>query len=74
MRDFLDRELNVGDTVVFVQLGYRNLLVGTIARMTPKTILIAHDETNVCSRETKQFPSQVVKIIKPTAKEVNNHG
>lgn len=60
--DFLGNELEVGDEVVFVQLGYRNLLKGTIAKITPKMVFITHEETNVCSTETKQAHSQVVKI------------
>ena len=62
MKDFLDNELNVGDEVVFVQLGYRNLLKGRIKSMTAKTLLISHAATNIYSTETKQTPLQVVKI------------
>ena len=62
MRDFIGRELRVWDEVVFVQLGYRNLLKGTIVSMTAKTIMIQHEKTNVGSTQTKQFPRQVVKI------------
>lgn len=62
MKDFLGNELQVGDNVVFVQLGYRNLCKGVISKMTPKTIMITHTMTNTCSTETKQFPNQVVKI------------
>lgn len=69
MKDFLGRDLKVGDEVVFVQLDYRNLLKGKIKSMTAKTILIGHAKTNVCSKETKQTPAQVVKIMPP----VMNH-
>ena len=62
MKDFLGNELQVGDNVVFVQLGYRNLLKGVVSKITPKTILITHAMTNTCSTETKQTPSQVVKF------------
>ena len=61
-RDKLGKELHIGDKVVFMQLGYRNLLVGEIVKITPKTLIISHGETNVCSTETKQFHNQVVKI------------
>jgi len=61
-KDFLGQELQVGDEIVFVQLGYRNLLKGKIASITPKTLMIEHDKTNVCSTSTKQFHDQVVKI------------
>jgi peroxiredoxin len=64
MKDFLGNCLEVGDEVVFVQLGYRNLWKGTIAKITAKTILISHKKTNTCSIETKQFPEQVIKIMK----------
>jgi phage gp45-like len=62
MKDFLGNDLKIGDDVVFVQLGYRNLLKGKIAKITEKTILIHHDKTNTCSTKTKQFPEQVIKI------------
>jgi len=62
MKDFLGNDLYVGDEVAFVQLGYRNLLRGRIKRITEKTILISHEMTNTCSTETKQTPSQVIKI------------
>lgn len=61
-KDFLGQELNIGDEVVFIQLGYRNLLRGKIKKITEKTVLIEHKKTNTYSTETKQFPSQVVKI------------
>ena len=61
-KDFLGKKLQIGDEIVFVQLGYRNLLKGRIASMTPKTIMIEHDKTNTCSTKTKQFPDQVIKI------------
>lgn len=61
-KDFLGQELQVGDEIVFVQLGYRNLFKGKIASMTPKTLMIEHDRTNVGSTSTKQFHDQVVKI------------
>ena len=61
-RDFLGNELNIDDQVVFVQLGYRNLLKGVIKRITPKMVIIEHGRTNVGGRETKQYHEQVVKI------------
>jgi peroxiredoxin len=59
--DFLGKEINIGDNVVFVQLSYRNLLKGIITKITPKTLIISHGRTNVCSKETKQFHNQVIK-------------
>jgi len=64
MKDFLGNCLEVGDEVVFVQLGYRNLMKGVVEKIMPKTILIKHQKTNTCSTETKQFANQVIKINK----------
>jgi|APSaa5957512622_1039677.scaffolds.fasta_scaffold198278_2 hypothetical protein len=63
-KDFLGCELNVGDPVVFAQLGYRNLLRGTVFRITPKTLQIGHKATNggTGTRITKQFHEQVVRL------------
>lgn len=61
--DFLGREVTVGDKVIFVQKGYRNLMVGEIIKMAEKTALIKHAKTNTCSTETRQFYCQIVKIV-----------
>lgn len=61
MKDFLGRDLAVGDEVVFIQLGYRNLLRGRIIKITAKTVLIEHAPA-AYSTQTKQFHDQVVKI------------
>jgi len=45
-RDYLGNELNVGDWVVFMQVGYRGLMKGTIAKMNDKKATIDHDPTN----------------------------
>ena len=63
-KDKLGTPLNVGDLVVFMQVGYRNLLVGDIIHITPKTIQIKHERTNTGSTETKQFHDQVVSIMR----------
>lgn len=68
-KDKLRNPINVGDTVIFMQLNYRNLLVGTIKSISNKTLIIEHPMTNVCSTETKQFHDQVIKI---PLKEIKN--
>ncbi len=45
-KDFLGNELSVGDTVVFVQLGYRNLLKGKIKSLTARTAAITQHGIN----------------------------
>jgi len=61
-KDFLGKEIKVGDTIAFVQLSYRNFLTGTIKTISPKTLIISHSKTNVGSTETKQYHDQVIKI------------
>lgn len=61
-KDFLDNELHVGDKVIFMQKNYRNFLIGIISRITPKTLIVEHAKTNVCSESTKQDHNQVVRI------------
>ncbi len=60
--DFLGQDIHIGSKVIFVQLGYRNLLTGTVTKITPKTLIISHDMTNTCGTETKQFHDQVIVI------------
>jgi len=61
-KDFLGNDIHVGDKVAFMQLKYRNLITGTVVKITPKTLLIEHPKTNVCSTESKQFHDQVIVI------------
>jgi hypothetical protein len=53
--DFLGNEIKVGDTVVYVEKGYRNFEVGKIVRITDKTVLIDNK-----GKTTKQFHHQVI--------------
>jgi hypothetical protein len=58
-QDFLGNVLEVGDTVVFTQLGYRNFSKGVLLKLTPKTLIVACAITH---REVKQFHDQVIKL------------
>jgi hypothetical protein len=60
-KDFFDNELAVGDTVAFMQTGYRNLIAGTITKITDKMLVISHERQNVGGTETKQAHGQVIK-------------
>jgi hypothetical protein len=42
-----------------MQTGYRVFLTGTVISITEKTILIAHEKTNVGTTETRQLHGQV---------------
>ena len=59
--DFLGNELEIGDEVVFTQLGYRNLIKGTIKSISPKTCIISHKAIQNRT-ESKQFHRQIVKV------------
>lgn len=60
-KDKIGNNIAIGDKVVFMQVGYRNLLIGEISKISPKTILISHPKTNTGDTETRQFHNQVVK-------------
>ena len=61
-KDFLGKEINIGDTVVFMQLKYRNLMKGVIASLSNKKAKILHEKTNTCSTESIQFHDQMIVI------------
>lgn len=58
-KDFIGQEINVGDTVVYMQLGYRYLRKGEITKITDKCVII--------NDLYRQFHNQVVKVqnVKP---------
>jgi hypothetical protein len=62
-KDFLGNELNIGDKVVFMQIGYRGLMEGVITKLSEKKATISHDKTNTCRTESIQFYSQIIKIL-----------
>lgn len=59
MKDFLFQDLKIGDSVVFMNLKYKNLERGTIVKFTPQKVVISyHDNKD----EIYQHPDQMVKI------------
>ena len=50
MKDFFGIEVEVGDTVVFIEPRYHNLCVGKIVRFTPKGIRVTYQKLG-CSEE-----------------------
>jgi hypothetical protein len=60
--DFVGEDIVVGSKVAFIQLNYRNLLIGYVTKVTPKTVMIAHKRDNCGKVETKQFHDQVVVL------------
>ena len=61
-KDYLGNILNIGDTVVFMQINYRGLMRGSIISMTEQSALISHSKTNIGRTETRQRYDQMIKI------------
>jgi hypothetical protein len=60
MKDFLGKELQVGDKVVYITPGYRDYSTGTILRFTACYVFI--ETSTRWSEEIKQTPDQLIKI------------
>lgn len=60
-KDFLQRDIQVGDHVVFMETNYRNLVKGVIKSLTPKKAIISHLKYNNTITETIQFHNQLIK-------------
>ena len=63
-KDFLGKEINIGDTVVFMQIGYRGLMRGRIMSMAAKKAKIKHEKTNMGRTESIQFYAQMGSVRK----------
>jgi len=61
-KDFLGRELKIGDKVIFCQLNYRQFIIDYITKLTDKTATLKHERTNVGSTKTIQFHKQLILI------------
>jgi len=59
-KDFFNNEINVGNTVAFMQTGYRQLKTGIVKRITDKMVFIEHEKFNVGGTETKQEHNQII--------------
>ncbi len=62
--DFLRQPLAVDDRVAYCEIGYRNLVKGTITRITPKFVMIKNDRDrhSTVSETCKQEHKQVIRI------------
>lgn len=59
-KDYFGQEINIGNTVAFMQTGYRCLMSGTVKSITDKNLMIEHPRTNVGKTLTKQLHEQVI--------------
>jgi len=60
-KDFFNKDLNIGDEVAFMQVGYRQLKSGFVEKITEHFVFINHKKFNVGGILTKQKHGQVIK-------------
>jgi len=61
-KDFLGKEIKVGDEVVFCQVGYREFRRAFIMKITPKTVFLSYKNKPESSNWHRQLHEQVVKL------------
>ena len=52
MKDFLDKEVQVGDEVVITEPGYHNFVRGVIVKFTPKGVKVKYHR--FCSKSVEE--------------------
>ena len=70
MKDFLGRELELGDSVIIIAPNYRHFVLARIIAFTPKNVRVAFMNTwNFAApgyyTELLQSPSQLTKVDGP---------
>lgn len=70
MKDFLGRDLEIGDSVVIIAPGYRDLVLARIMKFTAKQVKVSYMNTWNFGKpgryaELLQYPSQLVKVDGP---------
>lgn len=63
-QDYLGNNLYVGDEVVFMQIDYRDFMVGTLMSGGAKKGTITHEKTNTGRTTSVQYYSQMIKCIR----------
>lgn len=67
MKDFLNNDLAIGDTVVLMVPNYRSFVKGKIFEFTPKQVRVEYTNTwnygNGLRYEILQYPSQLIKVV-----------
>ena len=67
MQDFLKRELEIGDSVIFITPGYRGYTLGRIDSLTPSKVRVLTGWQSWDGRPNTllQDPNQLVKVDGP---------
>lgn len=61
MKDFVGREVKVGDQVVCLEKGYNNLTRATVTKITPQKIKVKYARYDG-DREVMRTPDQFIKV------------
>ena len=61
-KDFLNKDINVGDQVVFMQKDYRYFRKGIVNKITDKMVFIIPEDPKTIWDTLKQFHNQVIVI------------
>lgn len=59
MKDFLDKKLEIGDKVVFIEKGCRNFKRGTVVDFKPKSVVV---QKEAGGRDMQSLPYLLMKI------------
>lgn len=65
MEDFLQRKLEVGDSVVFIPPLSSKMRLGRIISFTAKMVKVKFARSSVYDEEAFRYPSQLVKVDGP---------
>lgn len=69
MQDFLKREIAIDDSVIMIIPGYRNLVLGRVIRISPKTVRVQYSVPFGYRKgevkEVSRAPEDVVKVDGP---------
>lgn len=64
-KDFLGRNLEINDSVIFITKGYRDYTLGRIQSFTPKNVRVAYKNQYGDLDSLIQDESQLVKVDGP---------
>lgn len=69
MQDFLKREITIGDSVIMIIPRYRNLVLGRVIKISPKTVSVQYSVPFGYRKgevkEVSRVPEDVVKVDGP---------
>ena len=64
-RDFIGRELVVGDFVAAIRPGYREIVLGQVDKLTPKMVRVRFDQKDIYEETQVYYSKDLVKLEGP---------